>query len=91
MSRHWHNPEPQPRPKVKSFVVADEEYPTRRAHHAGPGFRHVVITLIAFLIAALTSSVIAIVTRRLDLGLATMATIAAWVTCIEGALLLYHL
>ena len=71
--------------------MADEEIPVQRPHRAGPGLRHIVMTLIAFLIAALTSSVVAVVTRRLDLALATMATIAAWVTCVEGALLLYHL
>ena len=62
-----------------------------RGDRPGNGHHQLVITIGAFVLAAIGSSAIAIVSGRTDLALATMATTAAWVTCVEGALLFHYL
>ena len=43
--------------------------------------------VLVFVLSALASVVIGMACKRADLGFATMATIAAWVACFEGAML----
>ena len=47
-----------------------------------------LVVLLAFLVSILVSVGVGMVSRRADLALATMGTVAAWIACFEGALLL---
>ena len=44
--------------------------------------------ILSFVISASISAAVSIVSKDVELGIETMATIAAWIACLEGALFL---